>query len=76
MHPPTGHQQQPAAHWSIRDEHRAWKQCASLAHMIVGRRGAPATLSYRLQELESSLASATSVPDVLDIVGRYQAGSG
>jgi DNA helicase-2/ATP-dependent DNA helicase PcrA len=47
-----------------------------LAHMIAGHRSAPAALSDRLQQLESSLASATSVPDVLKIVAQVPDGIG
>lgn len=41
-----------------------------LAHMIVGLVAAPATLDTRLKQLESSLASATSVPKVLELVAQ------
>jgi len=42
----------------------------SLARMIAGHVNAPATLSARLQQLESSLASSTEIPQVLDIVAQ------
>jgi ATP-dependent DNA helicase UvrD/PcrA len=52
------------------------KSAPGLARMIAGQRVAPATLSARLQQLESSLASATSVPEVLDIVAQVPNGVG
>lgn len=39
-----------------------------LAHMIIGQTASSATLSARLAELESSLGSATSMPELLEIV--------
>jgi DNA helicase-2/ATP-dependent DNA helicase PcrA len=47
-----------------------------LARMIVGQVAAPATLSARLTLLESSLVSATSIPEVLDLVAQVPEGIG
>jgi len=47
-----------------------------LAHMIAGHLGAPATLSARLEQLESSLASATNIPEVLELVAQVPDGIG
>lgn len=41
-----------------------------LARSIAGLIAAPAALSARLAQLESSLASATSIPELLDLVAR------
>lgn len=47
-----------------------------LARMIAGQIAAPATLSARLTQLESSLISATSIPEVLDLVAQVPEGVG
>lgn len=41
-----------------------------LARMIAGQVEAPVTLSARLGQLESTLASTTSIPEVLDLVAK------
>jgi len=47
-----------------------------LARMIIGRRDAPAALSARLDQLESDLASATNIPEILELVGQVPVGVG
>lgn len=46
------------------------------ARMIAGQVAAPAALGARLTQLESSLASATSVPEVLDFITQVPDGIG
>lgn len=47
-----------------------------LAHMIAGHLTASATLSTRLTQLESTLVSATSIPEVLDLIAQAPEGIG